>query len=185
MPYGLKTCKLLCRCVQFVSGNGLVYQELLACPEYSSRLTRSIYMEAFLKRRQFTMFNQNNDEQVSHGGRISADCTHVPKDGQEADPQTQLHSGSTCDWLNCQRHPTHSLRLEEDDTYLKGRSKCSPLGFFPIYAFVARAGQLHLDSGSANEFLDCAPPHPWHVAWGTIMTLTQFPGKITATLYCA
>lgn len=31
------------------------------------------------------------------------------------DPQTLLHSGSTCDWLNRHRHPTHSLRSEEED----------------------------------------------------------------------
>ena len=42
-------------------------------------------------------------------------AAHVPEDGQEADPQTLLHSGSTRDWLNRHTYPTHSLRSEEED----------------------------------------------------------------------
>ena len=39
---------------------------------------------------------------------------HAPENSQ-GDPQTLLHSGSTCDWLDCQSHPMRSLRPEEDD----------------------------------------------------------------------
>ena len=38
---------------------------------------------------------------------------------RKPDPQTPLHSGSTCDWLNRHMHPTHSLRSEEEDNISK------------------------------------------------------------------
>ena len=133
----LQTCKMLsCRAHSGHSG-------LIAYLEGETRLTRPIPIPAFLNRRRLTILIKTTIKQLRNssfpwGQNFGCLNARPGEQGQEAEAQTLLHSGSTCDWLNRRRNPTRSWRSHEDNISMAIEMLAA--GFFPIYALDARAG---------------------------------------------